>query len=228
MTTATKITLVRISLLPFIMFFYLSGGIFAEPFFILNGKLIALILFVIAAATDWLDGWVARKFNQISDMGKLLDPIADKMVTTLGFILIATDFDIVGDFLPVWFAVLAVFVAIGRDIIINALRLIAVEKKVTIAADASGKIKSVMQFIAIALFMFYAYDYVNMVLGSGIVFDIYQYVCMFALALATALSIYSGAHYLIKYKEVFAGKQTQDKKPRKTWEEKVNGQERKG
>lgn len=223
MTTATKITIARIAFLPLILFFYLSASFINEPFFILNGKLIALILFVVAATTDWLDGWVARKFNQISDMGKFLDPIADKMLTTLGFILVATDFDVVGELLPLWFAVLAVFVAVGRDIVINALRLIAVEKGVTIAADKSGKIKSAMQFVAISMLMFYAVDFVNGWLGLDLVFDIFGYVTLFALSLATVLSVYSGGHYLVKYKDVFGSGGANARLPEKV--EKQGGME---
>ena len=223
MTTATKITIARIALLPVILFFYLSGDIFVgEPFFYWNGKLIALVLFIIAAATDWLDGWIARKFNQVSDMGKLLDPIADKMLTLLGFVLVVTDFDIVGQVLPLWLAVLAIFIAIGRDFIVNALRQIAAEKGTTIAADMAGKVKSVMQFIAIPLLMFYAYDAANSnsVLGFDLLFELYEYTCLFVLSAATLLSVYSGGHYLVKYKNVFSSGKYIDK-PKKTWEEQI-------
>ena len=224
MTTATKITFARIALIPIILFFYLSGDIIQIPFFYTYGRLIALVLFIIAAATDWLDGWVARKYNQVSDMGKLLDPIADKMLTLLGFVLVVTDYAVVGALgvLPLWLAVIAIFVAIGRDFVVNALRQLGAEKGITIAADMAGKVKSVMQFIAIPLLMFYAHDFVNSnsILHVGIVLELYEYVCIFVLSAATLLSIYSGAHYLVKYRNVF-GMEKPAAKPKKTWEEQI-------
>lgn len=222
-TTATKITMARILMVPVVIFFYLCGGawgIFPEASFLLRyGKLIALLLFVIAAATDWLDGHIARKYNQVSDMGKMLDPIADKILTLAGFVLIILDYDIIkysnfyGDgFLPVWFAVLAVFLAFGRDYIINALRFVAIEKGVTIAADRYGKAKSIMQYVAIVLFMVYAFDACqpDSFIGIGTFHDIYKFVALFALMLATVLTVVSACNYLYQHRELYLGKR--DKK----------------
>lgn len=219
-TTATKITLSRIAILPVILFFYLCGGVGGiipgATFLIRYGKLIALVLFVLAAATDWLDGYIARKYNQVSDMGKMLDPIADKMLTLVGFILIAIDFDVItngfqGDgFLPVWFAVLALFVAFGRDYVINGLRFVAAEKGVSIAADKYGKAKSVFQYIAISMFMFYGFDAVinNVVFGLDTILTIYEFATLFALSIATVLSIVSAGNYLYQYRQLYLGNKT--------------------
>jgi CDP-diacylglycerol--glycerol-3-phosphate 3-phosphatidyltransferase len=216
-TTATKITLMRVLILPIIIFFYLTGGeggIIPEATILIRfGKLIALVLFVLAAATDWLDGYVARKYNQVSDMGKMLDPIADKMLTLAGFVLIAVDFDVITDgfrgdgFLPVWFAVIVLFVAFGRDIIINGLRFVAAQKGVDIAADKYGKAKSILQYIALSMFMFYAFDAVNTnpILGMGTFLQIFEFATLFALSLATALSVVSAANYLFRYSDLYLG-----------------------
>ena len=220
MTTATKITLSRFALIPLIIFFYLSGTLVMNAFFIQYGKLIAMILFIIAAATDWVDGYIARKYNQISDMGKLLDPIADKMLVYTGFILVATDAFIIhglNNLLPVWLIVIAFVATLGRDLIVNALRMVASEKKIVIAADNLGKLKSVLQFAAISLLMFWSFDYMMRVFEYGLLLEIFEYLCIFVLSAATIVCVYSGVNYMVQYKDVF---QTSEKE-KKSWEEKM-------
>lgn len=239
MTLATKITLSRIFIIPVIIFLYLAGGpsgLFPDVAFIRDyAKLIALLLFGIAAMTDWLDGYVARKRNEVSAVGKMLDPIADKILTVAGFLLIATDVDIITSgftansvnasfgfgFLPIWFAVVVLFVALGRDYIINGLRAVAAGKGVTIAADKYGKAKSLLQYISIGLLMIYAFcSGIDLELfRNGTFLDIYQFVAIFGLALATVLSIYSAVNYMYKYRETYLGK----REPKKSWEEKTKG-----
>ena len=227
MTTATKITMSRILILPVILFFYLASSFIESSFFNLYGKLIALVLFVLAAATDWLDGYVARRYNQVSDMGKLLDPIADKLLTLAGFILVATDFEVLaGGFrpsgaylpMPIWFVVLALFIALGRDIIINALRSIATQKGVTIAADKYGKAKSVVQYIAIIMLMFYAVGFAHNYFGlesTEIAVQVYEFASLFAMSVATILTVVSAGNYLYQYRETYLGK-----REKKEWGEK--------
>ena len=119
-------------MLPLILFFYAMSICSGLEFFNNWGKLIALALFILAAFTDWLDGTIARKYNMVTNTGKLLDPVADKMLVMLGFILILADptwTQTFGEFdnfiFPYWFATLAVFVMLGRDVIMNSLRFIA-------------------------------------------------------------------------------------------------------
>jgi len=227
-TLATKITFARILVVPIIIFFYLCGGhwgLFPNSSFLVRyGKLIALLLFGIAAISDTIDGYIARKYNQVTDLGKMLDPIADKILTLAGFVLIVLDYDVIryssfqGDgFLPVWFAVIALFVALGRDYIINGLRFIAVEKDVTIAADKLGKAKSFIQYCAIGLFMIYAWDAVqpSSLIGTGMFMEVYQFTALFALALATILTVVSAVNYMYQYRELYLGK-----REKKDWGEK--------
>ena len=205
----TKITLVRILMLPIILFFYVMGVCAINVTFFRDwGKLIALILFVIAAATDWLDGYIARKYNMVTNTGKLLDPVADKMLTLLGFILILSDpvwYDYAGNSLypafPYWFAVLVVFIALGRDIIMNSLRFIAAEQGITIAADKLGKIKSTLQYIGITLYMLLAFNFNPFIqfLFDGVWLNLWCYVCVFIMAAASVLSIWSCVNYIQNY-----------------------------
>jgi CDP-diacylglycerol--glycerol-3-phosphate 3-phosphatidyltransferase len=181
-------------------------------FFVDYGKLVAVILFVAAAVTDFFDGWIARKWNLVTNTGKLLDPVADKMLTMLGFILILGD--------PIWyenidrtiieptvmagvywFLILAVFVTLGRDIIMNSLRFIAAEQGITIAADKLGKLKTITQFSAIVMYMVLSFNLNISVqfIDNGTWLDMYSWTAMFFLGVATVLSIWSCINYIRNY-----------------------------
>ena len=180
---ATIITLTRLVLLPVIAVLYLGD-------FFPTAKLIAMILFVVAALTDFFDGWVARKFNMVTDLGKILDPIVDKALTFLGFVLIFTDGALLGVLFPVWFVVMVFFIATVRDYYTNMLKQLAAKHSgKAMAADWYAKIKSSVQFVGIAVSMFYAYRVIN---GLNIVAIIF-------LSLATLLSLLSAISYTRTY-----------------------------
>ncbi|MCL2570498.1 MAG: CDP-diacylglycerol--glycerol-3-phosphate 3-phosphatidyltransferase [Firmicutes bacterium] len=209
-TLATKITYIRLAFVPLILFFYIGAIEFVgSDFFFFYGKLIAFILFAVACVTDWLDGYIARKHNQVTDTGKLLDPIVDKVLTLSAFVLIVTDAQILGDadfdrFLPVFAAALIIFIPLARDYIVNIIRQLAATKGITIPADKTAKIKTMLQFLALGMFLFYAADY-NMdpsILGLGMFFDIYRYVAWFAMISATILTIVSCVIYVNKYNKI--------------------------
>jgi len=194
LNAATAVTLCRFALIPVIVLFYFLG-----TFEILvSGKLIAMILFIIAALTDFIDGWIARKFNQITDLGKLLDPIADKTLTFVGFLLVFSDVSLLGALYPVWFAFIIFFIATFRDFITNALRQFAALKNHVIAADIYAKIKSFLQFIGISLAMFYAFYFFGV--GSNETFEIVlRWAAWIFLSSSAILSIMSGISYITQY-----------------------------
>lgn len=172
------------------------------------GKLIAAILFVIAASSDWLDGFIARRCNMVTNTGKLLDPVADKMLTVLGFVLVLGDpvwrqFGLAStDAFSFWFVATAVFIALGRDIIMNSLRFIAAEQGITMAADGMGKMKSITQYIAITMYMIFAFNQnpaVQFCEFESIWYDIFGWGCVFALTAATVLSVWSCCNYIGQY-----------------------------
>jgi CDP-diacylglycerol--glycerol-3-phosphate 3-phosphatidyltransferase len=105
-------------------------------------EVVAVAIFLIAAATDWLDGYVARKRNQITDFGKLLDPIADKLLMVSAFIALVEM-----DLAPAWMIVLIV----GREFAVSGMRSIAAAKGLVIAASNWGKLKTGSQVVAITL-----------------------------------------------------------------------------
>jgi phosphatidylglycerophosphate synthase len=210
---ATKITIARICLIPFILFFYLMAANVESEFFFRYGKLVALILFMVAVATDYLDGLVARKKDQISVVGKLLDPVADKLLMLAGFVLIITDlplygimagsnnFDELARVMLPFAAVLILFIPLARDYVISILRMIAAGKGITMAADKLGKAKTIVTGLAISMFMFYAayYNIDNSALVIGDGATIYRYIMWSVMLVATALTIISGVNYCLGY-----------------------------
>lgn len=132
MNLANKITLSRIVLIPVFMVVLLSD--------ISNNMIWATVVFVIASATDALDGYIARNRNMITNFGKFIDPLADKLLVTAA-LLVFVQMQIV----PAW----AVMIIVAREFIVTGLRTIAVAEGVVIAASIWGKVKTVTQMIAI-------------------------------------------------------------------------------
>lgn len=164
---------------------------------------IAFVLFIVASITDWADGYVARRYNRITDFGKLMDALADKVLTVGMFITLLA----VPGLLPRW-TVFLVLMIMGREFLITGLRLVAASRGVVLAAERGGKVKTVVQIIAILLLLLahaLELDFGLVGLLQGAVF----YTGMLALGLACALTLWSGYSYLHKY-----GYLLQDKRER--------------
>ncbi len=139
MTLASKITLLRVAFIPvYMLLMYASGG--------QNGlwMWLSLAVFIIASLTDYIDGEIARKFNQVSDFGKFLDPLADKLLT----IAAMTMFCQWGS-MPAW----ALMIVLTREFAVTGLRLVAVGKGKVIAAGWSGKVKTASTMIGLCIWM---------------------------------------------------------------------------
>nr|WP_302641954.1 CDP-diacylglycerol--glycerol-3-phosphate 3-phosphatidyltransferase [uncultured Agathobaculum sp.] len=140
MTTANKITLTRIAMIPFFIYFA------AQPMRIIDelryhvvfptSTVIALVLFCVASFTDFLDGYVARKYNQVTDFGKFVDPLADKLLVSSALILFVEQLAMAG-----WM----VCVILARELIITSLRVVAANKGRVLAATWTGKVKTCVQ-----------------------------------------------------------------------------------
>ena len=136
MNTPNKLTVARMIMVPFLVVFLLTGwGGEANRY-------ISLILFVAASITDWFDGYLARKNHLVTNFGKFMDPLADKLLVCSAMICMIE----LGR-LPAWF----VIILIGREFIISGFRLIAAENGIVIAANYWGKFKTVSQMIMIIL-----------------------------------------------------------------------------
>ncbi len=132
MTISNKLTIFRILLVPFFVWFMISS--------VPNANLYAVGFFILASVTDFLDGYLARKRNEITDFGKFLDPIADKILVISALVCLVER-----NLVPSW----AVIIIIAREFIVSGLRMSAASKNIVIAADKLGKMKTVVQMIAI-------------------------------------------------------------------------------
>ena len=174
MNLPNKLTVLRVIMVPFFVFFMLTnvGG----P----ANKWIALILFCVASLTDMLDGKIARKYNLVTNFGKFMDPLADKLLVCSAMICMIE----MGK-LPAWI----VIVIIAREFIISGFRLVASDNGIVIAASYQGKFKTVFQMAMIIV----------LIADFGGVFDIIAQVLIW---IALALTIISLIDYVVKNKEV--------------------------
>ena len=131
------LTALRIFLVPILVVVLLTKDLFGR-----DQDFLGLGIFLIAAVTDWLDGWVARRWRQITTLGTLLDPVADKLLTSAAFISLVEM-----GFAPAWMVVIIV----GREFAVSGLRTVASSRGVTIGASVWGKYKTGLQVIAISL-----------------------------------------------------------------------------
>ncbi len=185
MNLANKITIARMLLIPlFILFFaeyplWLTENSRFFGFIHVYGTYIALGVFLLASATDKLDGYIARKYNQITNLGKLLDPLADKLLISVALIMMVQS-----GMVPTWIAV----AIIAREFVITGLRMVASEQGIALSADNLGKWKMVLQVTAIAAVLLdnYPFQLITMI-----------QVDEFLMLAAVALTIYSGIHYLL-------------------------------
>ena len=202
MNTPNKITLSRLLLLPLIIFFYLADFI---PF----ARLVSAVLFIVACLTDFLDGYLARKNNQVTTLGKFFDTIADKVLIMTGMILIiavptSTGVAVVW---PTWLGVVCIIIMLAREFIISALRQIAASQGIVLAAEKSGKIKATIQYVSVSLYFIYAFiltDIVKIADMPDKTGAIINFILMIILCVATFLTIYSGVGYLIRNRKVFS------------------------
>ena len=137
MNLPNKLTILRVIMIPFFVFFLLCQGGGNRTF-----RMIAVVLFIIASLTDLLDGKIARKYNMVTNFGKFMDPLADKLLVCSALICLIE----LGQ-LPAWM----VIVIISREFIISGFRLVASDNGVVIAASYWGKFKTTFQMIAVIL-----------------------------------------------------------------------------
>ena len=214
MNLPNKITLSRIILLPV----FLAVGLIAFP----GNYFVAAGLFILLAVTDFLDGYIARKNNIVTNLGKFLDPIADKLLCTTGLLLM-----IVGDnpIIPNPFGIICVFIILLRDYAVTGLRQIAQLKGVIIPADKLGKIKANFQYVMTVLGFVVAGLFAIESIADSVVLDVINYIFYGLVGITTLIVLISGILYLVKNAAVFAEEKkevvtekatedkTEDKKP---------------
>ena len=189
MNLANKLTILRMFLVPVFLVFMAVRGI---PY----GSIIATIVFILASLTDKLDGYIARSRNQITNFGKFMDPLADKLLVTSALVSLVEL-----QLLPAW----AAMVIIAREFAVSGLRTVAASEGTVIAASNWGKAKTVIQIVAIILLLIkanIATAPLNVILKSGFLNDFFRLVPDFIMLLAVLITIISGVDYFVKNKSV--------------------------
>ena len=167
-TTASKITMLRVAMIPvFLVLAYTDH------------RIIATVVFILASLSDLLDGYVARHYNQVSNFGKFMDPLADKIL-----VLSAMCFLVEKGQMPGWVMAIVLF----REFAVSGLRLVAAEKQHVIAAAWSGKVKTTCTMVGLCfMLVFTQYPWLNMLVSAVILIT----------------TVYSGVEYFMKNKDVF-------------------------
>lgn len=169
MTTASKITLVRVAFIPaFMVLMYQSGG---EPNI---WMWLSLAVFILASITDYIDGYVARKYSQVSDFGKFLDPLADKLLVISAMTILCQ-----WGRMPAW----ALMIVLTREFSVTGLRLVAVGKGKVIAAGWSGKVKTAATMIGLCTVM---------------AFPTFPCLDTVVMAVIVVTTVYSGVEYFVQ------------------------------
>lgn len=187
MNLPNKITMSRIFLIPIFMLFMLVdfnfGNVILLGTTIQTGHLIGGLIFILASITDWLDGYIARKNNLVTNMGKFLDPLADKLLVSAAFIILVE----LGT-APSWI----IIVIISREFAVTGLRLILAGGGEVVAANQLGKIKTVAQILAIISLLLNNIYFESIGVPFG----------MIMLYIALVFTVWSGADYFYKNRHV--------------------------
>lgn len=206
MNLPNKISIFRICCMPVMVLLFLlpiPHGI---------GMFCALGVYVIGSFSDTVDGIIARKYNLITDFGKFIDQIADKVLSTSALILVI----LCGAIKWTWLSVLILVIIIARDIIISGVRQVAANKGVVIAADKIGKLKSVVLDTGVGILMFYAAlcavlkNGANTIVSGKTTIEFVSYIGIALVCLGTVLALVSCINYIVKAKPVLSS--SDDKK----------------
>lgn len=186
MNIPNRLTVLRVLLIPFMVILYYLDKAFGDPL-VLNGYSIAIgSLFIVASLTDFLDGFLARRWQIITVFGKFLDPLADKLLVMFALLMLQ-DIGVI----PMWI----VLVILTREFIVTGIRLIAVDGGNVIAASNLGKYKTASTMVALILLLFHvpALNLTVVTMDFGLII----------LYIATVLTIVSGLEYIIKNQHTF-------------------------
>lgn len=187
MNLPNKLTMLRVILIPVMIIVYLFNNQIGELTYLIMG-----IIFVVASLTDYLDGYIARKRNIVTTFGKFMDPLADKLLV-MSALLILADIAAKGLLNGIWMPFWAPVIILAREFIVTSVRLVAVGEGNIIAASKLGKAKTATTMVAI-IWYFFLLPYIDSIViqGAGIVL----------MALAVALTLYSGFDYVWKNRKI--------------------------
>ncbi len=187
MNLPNKLTILRIIMIPiFVAVFYLT--------MIPGNYIISAVIFALAAFTDFLDGYIARKYKLVTNLGKFLDPIADKVLVSTALIIMLLPMTGEQAIIP-FYGAIGVAIILARELIVSGFRIVAASNGKVLAADKSGKVKTFLQDVCILVLL----------VGADVMPGLYSVVNVIGLVLlglATILTIVSGAECIIKNREV--------------------------
>jgi len=174
MNLPNKLTVARVIAVPFFI-----------AAFIMEYYLVAFIIFAMASLTDMLDGQIARKYNLITNFGKIMDPLADKILVYSAFCLM------IGDLIPAWMFI----IILSREFVVSGMRTVAASEGIVVAAGMSGKIKTVLQMIAVMLLLLVP------AFPESVLLEPIAQAFLWA---SLVMTVYSGIEYVVKNKSVFS------------------------
>ena len=189
MNLPNRLTILRMMLIPLIII-AAEINYFNEYVLFLDvtlANIIVLVIFCVASFTDFLDGHIARKRNLVTNFGKFMDPLADKLLVFSAFIIL-----IELERIPGW----VVMVIIAREFMVTGIRLLAANNNVVIAASSLGKAKTVSQMLAVILLLLNCYPFTLISIQFG---EVVAYVVIY---LALALTVISGIEYFVKNRTI--------------------------
>lgn len=194
MNLPNKITIARILLVPVMMIIPYLGITASLPWGLPIANLIILAIFLIASFTDYLDGHIARKRNIVTNFGKFLDPIADKLLVLAALVMLVET-----DIIPSWIPI----VIAAREFMVSAIRMLVATEGKVIAASKLGKIKTVTQMVGISLAFLDTNSFMSFVNGGLTSYDLVLNILMsIAMIFAVIATIWSGVDYFMKSKDV--------------------------
>lgn len=195
MTIPNQLTVARIILTPVFAVMFLSDNLTIHQW--------SLFVFFVAAITDWYDGWLARKFNYMSELGKFLDPLADKILISTAFLVF-----VMINMLDLWM----VIIIIARDLVVTVLRIVAEIKKLKISTSYIAKVKTFIQmtflYYLLCLYIGQTFPFLSFIDKSVFSFLLNHYFIYFVMLIITLLTFISGVLYFIEnrysLKEIFS------------------------
>ena len=194
MNLPNKITIARILLVPIMMLMPYIGITAKTSFGLPIVNIIILIIFLVASFTDYLDGHIARRRNIVTNFGKFLDPIADKLLVLAALVMLVE-----AGIIPGWIPIIIA----AREFMVSAIRMLVATEGKVIAASKLGKIKTVTQMVAISLAFLDTNYFMSFVCGALTGFALILNILMsVAMILAVIATIWSGVDYFMKSKDV--------------------------
>ncbi|MGN0789418.1 MAG: CDP-diacylglycerol--glycerol-3-phosphate 3-phosphatidyltransferase [Christensenellales bacterium] len=190
MNLPTKITVARLILIPIFILSYCLQAVWKYAF------IFTWLIFMVASLTDYVDGHLARKYNLVTNLGKFLDPIADKVLVVAGLFVIVE-----GGYLPIpYLAMICAVLIMARELIIGLFRQMAALRNFVLAADKLGKIKTASTMLSMAFILFSPPAMQN----GYVAFKVFAWIGTVIFVFATVMTIVSGLNYILKNKAILA------------------------